>query len=370
MASRDEPGIPFMSSHCSAASLMLEENYFTDDNSEDLSYSDLDSFPEFLLDRAQMLRSLQLDHNQVSVLPECIGRFTNLVTLDISNNHMTYLSADIVQLKNLRTLMARNNHFQDEAIPKDMGIMRSLEVVNFSSNKLKNFPMQFTEMRRLRNLHLGGNQIHTIPAEVGNMQSLEILYLGGNQLKSLPYEIGFLVKLTSLFLNDNQLESLPASMGQLGELQSLSLHNNSLSTLPQQIINLDLYELSLRNNPLVVRFVEDLVYQPPSLLELAGRTIKINNVPYTEEDIPCQLMKYLDSAQCCVNPNCKGVYFTSCVEHVKFVDFCGKYRLPLLEYLCSPTCSTSPVHYASSSDSESEEEEPDVAGRIKKVLLG
>lgn len=26
---------------------------------------------------------------------------------------------------------------------------------------------------------------------------------------------------------------------------------------------------------------------------------------------------------------------------MKFVDFCGKYRLPLLQYLCSPTCTTS-----------------------------
>lgn len=33
-----------------------------------------------------------------------------------------------------------------------------------------------------------------------------------------------------------------------------------------------------------------------------------------------------------------GVYFSSRVETVKFVDFCGKYRVPLLQYLCSPHC--------------------------------
>ena len=37
-----------------------------------------------------------------------------------------------------------------------------------------------------------------------------------------------------------------------------------------------------------------------------------------------------------------GVYFTSCVETVKFVDFCGKYRVPLLQYLCSPRCRPQP----------------------------
>ena len=29
------------------------------------------------------------------------------------------------------------------------------------------------------------------------------------------------------------------------------------------------------------------------------------------------------------------------VEHVKFSDFCGKYRVPLLQYLCSAHCSVS-----------------------------
>jgi hypothetical protein len=43
----------------------------------------------------------------------------------------------------------------------------------------------------------------------------------------------------------------------------------------------------------------------------------------------------LRSAEHCVNPKCCGVYFESRVEHVKFVDFCGKYRIPLMQYLCS-----------------------------------
>lgn len=30
-----------------------------------------------------------------------------------------------------------------------------------------------------------------------------------------------------------------------------------------------------------------------------------------------------------------GVFFDSRVEHIKFVDFCGRYRIPLLQYLCS-----------------------------------
>ena len=45
-----------------------------------------------------------------------------------------------------------------------------------------------------------------------------------------------------------------------------------------------------------MKFVEDLVYDPPSLLELAGRVVKIRNIPYTPEDIPTNLVQYLNSA--------------------------------------------------------------------------
>lgn len=63
------------------------------------------------------------------------------------------------------------------------------------------------------------------------------------------------------------------------------------------------------------------------------------------------------------------MYFTSCVEHIKFVDFCGKYRVPLMHYLCSAKCSSStPSYYKTRSDSESEEEGPDAT--LKRVLLG
>ena len=82
---------------------------------------------------------------------------------------------------------------------------------------------------------------------------LEILYLGGNRLSSLPAELGHVTSLVSLVLSDNQLTSLPRSLCNLHRLQSLSLHNNQLSTLPPDICRLPLVELSLRNNPLVVR---------------------------------------------------------------------------------------------------------------------
>ncbi len=89
---------------------------------------------EFLLERADHLLSLQLDHNAITVLPRAIHNFTNLLSLDISNNHMTYLSPEIAQLTQLRNLNARNNDFDDLSLPKEMETMVSLKVshLNYS----------------------------------------------------------------------------------------------------------------------------------------------------------------------------------------------------------------------------------------------
>ena len=204
---------------------------------------------------------------------------------------------------------------------------------------------------------------------------LDYLYLGGNQLKELPIEMGQLTNLTALLLCDNKLTHLPKQLTQLYKLQSLRLHENQLQTLPQNLVQLtNLQELSLRNNPLVARFIKEWPDSVPSLLEIAGNFVKKNQIPYNEELIPRVLVNYLDQAQQCDNPNCRGVYFNPHFQRVKFVDFCGKYRVPLLQYLCSPICvheeSCNYGHDCSGSHSSSEEEEKAAKYKLKKVLLG
>lgn len=204
-----------------------------------------------------------------------------------------------------------------------------------------------------------------------------MLYLGGNHLTFIPKETGNLRQLRALNLCSNKIESLPSSLAKLVHLHSLSLHNNRLTMLPIELVKLrNLEELSLRDNPLVVRFVRDLTFSPPSLLELSGRCVKNNGVKYTIEDLPPQLIRYLESAHRCLNPSCSGVYFDARVRNIKFVDFCGKYRLPLEQFLCSPHENERWEEYVASSSSSSSDEEENVIPperipeRLRRVLLG
>ena len=61
-----------------------------------------------------------------------------------------------------------------------------------------------------------------------------------------------------------------------------------------------------------------------------------------------------------------GVYFESYHKNIKFVDFCGKFYLPLLQFLCSPTCTST----TSTACPVPKPKPDDMNSKFKKVLLG
>merc|ERR1719154_175459 len=271
--------------------------------------------------------------------------------------------------KKINHLLATNNLITDNDLPKDMIGMRSLRTLNLSGNRLTSFPPQILDISSLRNLFLGANNIKNVSSSINRLRRLRLLYLGGNELNSLPSEIGELPFMQILLLSDNKLKHLPLSLCNLSRLQCLHLHQNKLTTLPHGLINMkSLSELSLRENPLVMRFIRDMEYQPASLLEMAARSMKAEKIPYNKEDLPLSLQRYLSMSHECVNPSCNGVYFDHRVEHVKFFDFCGKYKIPLLQYLCSPHCREQLPEYADCDLEDSDGEEATL--RLKRVLLG
>lgn len=320
----------------------------------------LDVFVKDEKKTAEEIEVLILHHNQLSTLSENIFKFSNLKTLDVSSNGLSILP-DVFKYCPITTLLAKNNNLSNESLPKTFTKSSKLRELNFSGNQLTTFPEQLLDFPNMKYLFLGSNQITKISRNIGKLKNLHILSLGGNKLTEVPVTLGQLKTLQALVLCDNYIESLPANVANLKQLKSLLLHKNCLRTLPPAIIGLkNLTELSLRDNPLVVRFVSDMSHNPGSLLELSARTMKVHSIEVQPGDIPNNLFKYLDSGHRCVNPQCKGVFFDTRIEHIKFVDFCGKYRIPLLQYLCSSKCI----------EDRKEDVRPGPSYMMKKVLLG
>ena len=120
-------------------------------------------------------------------------------------------------------------------------------------------------------------------------------------------------------------------------MASLASHYPLLS----QIITLpNLQQLSLRGNPLVQSFVQDMPKEVLSLREICARQIKNAGIPFDRSVLPDDLCTYLSSGRQCTNPACDGWYFTG-VKSVDFVDVCGKYRVPLMKFICDRPCTVS-----------------------------
>jgi len=107
----------------------------------------------------------------------------------------------------------------------------------------------------------------------------------------------------------------------------------------------NLENLSLRGNPLVTDFInDDSSSQPLTLKEIAARAVLNYSVPYHNAGLPRDLLTFLRSARRCNNPKCAGVYFTQSVKKLTIEDFCGKFRVPLMKFLCREKCVLAPSY--------------------------
>ena len=121
---------------------------------------DEDIFPR---DKAQLLALTELDISEqnITYLPDSIGKLTNLQTLNCWNNKLTVLPDSIGKLTNLQTL------------------------------------------------YCGCNQLSSLPDSIANLTKLQNLYCGGNQLTSLPDSIGKLTNLQEILCDQVVINNLP-----------------------------------------------------------------------------------------------------------------------------------------------------------------
>jgi Leucine-rich repeat (LRR) protein len=195
------------------------------------------------------LQSLDLGHNQLTVVPESIGQLANLQSLDLGQNQLTVVPESIGQLANLLELTVIFNEL--ESLPESIGGSRNLKKLYAHHNQLMILPDSVRELANLNTLMIGDNRIISVPEWIGHLSNLQNLDLDGCRLTKLPEWVRRLNGLTILHLRNNKLTVVPEWIGQLDDLEVLFLENNELTSLPASLGRMkELQTLNVVDNPL------------------------------------------------------------------------------------------------------------------------
>ncbi|TAE30098.1 MAG: GTPase [Oscillatoriales cyanobacterium] len=186
------------------------------------------------------LTQLYLRDNQIAEIPESLGQLSNLTQLDLRDNQIAEIPESLGQLSNLIQLDLCNNQIAE--IPQSLGKLSNLIGINLSGN-----PQSLGKLSNLIGINLSGNKIAEIPESLGQLSNLTQLDLSRNQIPEISEALGQLSNLTQLDLSGNRIAEISEVLGQLSNLTGINLIDNKIAEIPKflgQLSNLTHLDLS------------------------------------------------------------------------------------------------------------------------------
>lgn len=233
------------------------------------------------LSNFKKLQEIHIRYNNLKNLPENFSNLQELKILDISTNQITQLPNEIGKLCKLEKLFAGRNKIKE--IPKSIKYCKNLEIIDLRRNYIEKLPVELFELAKPRELKLSGNKLTKLPKEIGNLKALKRLWLGSifkeennNNIDFLPTTIQQLTQLKYLDLSKNKnlgnsilpmllkmpnkweslylsacgITNLPKLGWKNNSIQSLDLSCNDISKIPTEIFFSKIKHINLNNNPL------------------------------------------------------------------------------------------------------------------------
>ena len=171
------------------------------------------------------VRSLRLGPGLTEFPREVFGLADTLEQLDLSGNDLSALPDDLGRLHALRVLFCSGNRFS--RLPPCLGDCPALSQVGFRACGLREVPGESLPPA-LRWLTLTDNRIAVLPQSIGERPALQKLMLAGNRLTAVPESLAAAANLELLRLSANRLEVLPPWLSRLPRLAWLAWSGNPL----------------------------------------------------------------------------------------------------------------------------------------------
>ncbi|KAL2612110.1 hypothetical protein R1flu_023802 [Riccia fluitans] len=226
--------------------------------------------------------------NLAGEIPKTIGALKSLVLLNFDTNGLQgTIPAEIGELTNLTSLILSSNNLSGD-LP-DLSRLQSVLYLDLGPNSALTgpFPRWIGTLSQLRTLGLHGiNLTGTILPEIGNLTNLSSMNLESCGLVGdLPTELGNMKSLTELLLPSNGFTgNIPESFKNLRNLTTLNLIDNKMTGfLPSWLTNLSfLEEIFLDGNS----FAGPIPQEIGTISHLTKITMRHNNLI---GDIPASL---------------------------------------------------------------------------------
>lgn len=189
--------------------------------------------------------------------PEIFGLCETLELLDLGDNELSSLPNDLGRLRRLRVLFCSGNRF--ERLPPVLGDCAALSQIGFRGTGMREVPAEALPPQ-LRWLTLTDNHIEMLPQKLGQRSALRKLMLSGNVLRDLPSSLAEAPELELLRIAANRFDALPAWLGEHPRLAWLGCAGNLHERLLAPAIRLVPWQ-DLELGPLLGRGASGLVHR-------------------------------------------------------------------------------------------------------------
>jgi hypothetical protein len=236
---------------------------------------------------------LKLSEGLKSFPQEIFELAETLEILDLSGNELTSLPDDLGKLHKLRILFCSNNPFT--ILPEALGDCPHLEMVGFKANKIETVPAGALNTH-LRWLILTDNNITELPAAIGLCSRMEKLMLAGNKLHALPTELQYCQNLALLRISANKLQNLPDWLLSMPKLSWLAFSGNPFCITPQipTIPSVSWHQLEIQQT--LGQGASGIIYRANLLKEHRRVAVKVFKGAVTSDGLPEDEMNAFISA--------------------------------------------------------------------------
>lgn len=172
-------------------------------------------------------------------------------SIDFSQNKIPEFPREILNFTNLKHLKLSSNIISGQ-LDFDFEFLK-LETLDVSFNRISAFRIsRASNLPAIKHIKLNNNRITSLDyIDFTQITSLKLLNLSGNSIKQLPESISALSNMEELALANNGLSNLGKYMGELKSLKKLDIRGNNVDTIPSSLfLDTELKFLQLSGNPI------------------------------------------------------------------------------------------------------------------------